>query len=419
LSIGWLSIDIQSTIANRQSAMKRHLVWLMAASTGLIVAGIYYIQPLLADIAREFGISAARVAVVAMMTQIGTASGMLFFVPLGDKYERRALITTLLAAATVALALVALARNVVWLAAASFAVGATAATVQIIVPFAAHLAPERERGRIVGTVLGGLLVGILLARTFSGVLGARFGWRAVYAVGAAAMLGLATLLRFALPASRPAEPVAWRELMYSIAQLVREQRVLRESALIAGILFFSFTSLWTTIVFVLRTPPYHYGTSAAGVFGLLGAGSAAAAPIVGRLSDRHGPERAILVAIVTALAGYALLFLFGRSFAGLVLAIVLIDVGVQAGHVANQSRIYALIPTARSRLNTFYMVSFFIGGSAGSYLGPLGWNLGGWMGFCACPLAALVFATGYFASRGVRGSLVRQPRAAPNTLSSS
>src|SRR5262249_48648306 len=192
------------------------------------------------------------------------------------------------------------------------------------------------------------------------------------------------------------------ELMRSIARLVREQRVLRESALIAGILFFSFTALWTTIVFVLRTPPYHYGTTAAGLFGLLGAGSAAAAPIVGRLSDRHGPERAILIAIVTALAGYVLLLFFGKTLAGLVLAIILIDVGVQSGHVANQSRIYALIPTARSRLNTFYMVAFFIGGSAGSYLGPFGWNVGSWLGFCGGPLVALVFATGYFGSRGLR-----------------
>jgi predicted MFS family arabinose efflux permease len=162
------------------------------------------------------------------------------------------------------------------------------------------------------------------------------------------------------------------------------------------LLFMTFSALWTTLVFLLRTPPYHYGTTAAGVFGLLGASSAAAAPIVGRMSDRHGPERSILVAIVSTLAGYLLLLVAGRTLQGLIAAIALIDVGVQSGHVANQSRIYAIAPEARSRLNTFYMVAFFIGGALGSYLGPLGFTLGGWTGFCAIPLAALVFALAYF-----------------------
>lgn len=376
--------------------MSRATVWLLAASTGCIVANIYYAQPLLADIAREFGLSITRVAAVAMCTQIGTAIGMLVFVPLGDKYERRSLICTLLVAASVALVLTAAAPNVLWLAAASFAVGATAATVHVIVPLAAHLAPERERGRIVGSVLSGLLVGVLLARTFSGVFGARFGWRTVYWISAAVMLALAAVLRSALPASRPEDSISWPELMRSTGRLVREQRVLRQSALIAGLLFFTFSALWTTLVFMLRTPPYHYGTTAAGMFGLLGAGSASAAPLVGRISDRHGPERTILLAIVTTLVGYLVLLAFGRALAGLVAAIVLIDVGVQSGHVANQSRIYSLVPSARARLNTFYMVAFFTGGSLGSYFGPLGWKVAGWTGFSAFSLAALVTAVSYF-----------------------
>jgi predicted MFS family arabinose efflux permease len=383
--------------------MSRATVWLLATSTGCIVANIYYAQPLLADIAREFGLSVTSVAAVAMCTQIGTAIGMLVFVPLGDKYERRTLISTLLVAASLALALTAAAPNVLWLTLASLAVGATAATVHVIVPLAAHLAPERQRGRIVGTVLSGLLIGVLLARTFSGVFGARFGWRMVYWTSAAAMLVLAGIIRVALPESRPEAAISWRELMRSTARLVREQPRLRESALIAGLLFFTFSALWTTLVFLLRTPPYHYGTSAAGTFGLLGAGSASAAPLVGRLSDRHGPERAILLAILTTLAGYLILLFFGRALAGLMAAIVLIDVGVQSGHVANQSRIYSLVPTARARLNTFYMVAFFIGGSCGSYLGPVGWNLAGWTGFCAFPLGALVIAAIYFSRAISRG----------------
>jgi predicted MFS family arabinose efflux permease len=376
--------------------MSRAIVWLLAISTGCIVANIYYAQPLLADIAREFGLSVTQVGAVFMLTQIGMGTGMLVFVPLGDKYERRWLISTLLIAASLSLAFTAISPSVMWLSVASFAVGATAATVQVIVPFAAHHAPDDQRGRVVGTVLGGLLVGALLARTFSGVFGAAFGWRHVYWVASAVMLGLAVVIRVALPVSPPSVSLSWAKLMRSVAELAREHSVLRESALIAGLLFFSFAALWTTLVFLLRAPPYHYGTSTAGTFGLLGAASAASAPLVGRLSDQRGSERTILVAIVMTLAGYILLLAFGRTLTGLIAGIVLVDIGVQAGHVANQSRIYALVPSARARLNTFYMVSFFAGGALGSYFGPLGFTVGGWTGFCAFPLAALVIALAYF-----------------------
>jgi predicted MFS family arabinose efflux permease len=376
--------------------MSRRIVWLLALTTGCVVANIYYIQPLLADIAREFGLTVTQIGVVAMLAQVGTGVGMLFFVPLGDKYERRALISALLVAEAGACALAAMARNPIWLSLACFLVGGTAATVHVVVPLAAHLAPPKERGRIVGTVLSGLLIGVLLARTFSGVVGAQYGWRTVYWFASALMLALAITIRLALQPSRPQLSMKWVALMKSIGSLVKEHPTLREAALLACLLFMTFSALWTTLVFLLRTPPYHYGTTAAGVFGLLGASSASAAPIVGRLSDRHGPERSILVAIIATLIGYLILLFFGRHLAGLIGAIALIDVGVQSGHVANQSRIYSLAPDARSRINTFYMVAFFVGGALGSYVGPRGFNDGGWTGFCAIPLIALVFALAYF-----------------------
>jgi predicted MFS family arabinose efflux permease len=378
-------------VRNRQG-----IVWLLAFSTGCVVANIYYVQPLLADIAREFGLSVAQIGGVAMLAQMGTGLGMLFFVPLGDKYERRSLITILLIGESVALALVASAANVFWLSLACFCVGAAAATVHVIVPLAAHLAPPKEQGRVVGTVLGGLLIGVLLARTFSGMTGAQFGWRTVYWFASALMLGLAIIIRVSLKKSPPDVSLKWTELMRSVWSLAREQSTLREAATLACLLFLSFSALWTTLVFLLRTPPYHYGTTAAGLFGLLGASSAAAAPLVGRMSDRHGPVRSIRTAIIATLAGYLILLFFGRMLAGLIAGIALIDVGVQSGHVANQSRIYSLAPAARSRVNTFYMVAFFTGGSLGSYLGPLGFNAAGWIGFCAIPLSALTFALVYF-----------------------
>src|SRR5262245_49192423 len=374
----------------------RRIVWLLAFSTGCIVANLYYVQPLLADIAREFGVSVAQIGVVAMIAQIGTGLGLLFFVPLGDKYERRTLISTLLVVESIALAFVASAANVVWLSLACFCVGATAATVHVIVPLAAHLAPPKERGRIVGTVLSGLLIGVLLARTFSGITGAQYGWRTVYWFASALMLGLAITIRVSLQKSQPETSPKWTELMGSIWSLAREHATLREAAVLACLLFLSFSALWTTLVFLLKTSPYHYGTTAAGLFGLLGASSAAAAPLVGRMSDRHGPERSILIAIIATLAGYGLLLFFGRMLPGLIAGISLIDIGVQSGHVANLSRIYSLAPAARSRLNTFYMVAFFVGGALGSYLGPFGFYRGGWTGFCAIPLGALAFALVYF-----------------------
>jgi predicted MFS family arabinose efflux permease len=376
--------------------MSRRIVFLLAFSTGCIVANTYYVQPLLADIAREFGLSVTQGGIVAMLAQIGTGTGMLFFVPLGDKFERRSLISTLLVAESIALAFVASASNVIWLSLACFCVGAGAAAVHVIVPLAAHLAPPKERGRIVGTVLSGLLIGVLLARTFSGFTGAHYGWRTVYWFAAVLMLGLAVTIRLSLEQSKPEVSLKWTELMGSVWTLAREQATLREAATLACLLFMSFSALWTTLVFLLRTPPYHYGTTAAGLFGLLGASSAAAAPFVGRISDRRGPERSILIAIIATLAGYALLLFFGRMLPGLVAGIVLVDIGVQSGHVANQSRIYSLVPAARSRINTFYMVAFFVGGAMGSYFGPLGFNRGGWTGFCAIPLTALMFALIYF-----------------------
>jgi predicted MFS family arabinose efflux permease len=389
--------------------ISKRIVWLLAFSTGCIVANIYYVQPLLADIAHDFGLSVTQIGIVAMLAQAGTGLGMLFFVPLGDKYERRSLIATLLVVESIALGLVASAPvpNVIWLSLACFCVGAAAATVHVIVPLAAHLAPPKERGRIVGTVLSGLLMGVLLARTFSGITGAQYGWRTVYWFASALMLGLAATIRVSLEESKPDVSLKWSELMQSVWSLAREHATLREAALLACLLFMSFSTLWTTLVFLLRTEPYHYGTTAAGLFGLLGASSAAAAPIVGRMSDRHGPERSILVAIVATLAGYILLLFFGRMLPGLIAGIALIDVGVQSGHVANQSRIYSLAPAARSRINTFYMVAFFIGGALGSYLGPLGFNRGGWTGFCAIPLTALIFALVYFVHADRRRSQSR------------
>jgi predicted MFS family arabinose efflux permease len=363
-------------------------VWFMAISTGLIVANIYYAQPLLAEIAHQFGLSVTQAGALAMTSQIGTALGMLLFVPLGDTRERRLLIIVLLLASAASLLLFAVARNVLWLTAAGLSVGATGAIVHVIVPFAAHLAPPRQRGRVLGLVLSGMLFGILLARTASGLIGAHFGWRVVYFIAAGMMLALATSVRFFLPRSEPEIRLPYLALLRSVASLVREHAALRESALVGALFFAAFSAFWTTLVFLLQTPPFHYGADVAGLFGLVGAAGALGAPLVGRLADRHGARNTLGIALVIVLGSFVWLGLLGKTLLGLVVGVVVLDLGVQSGHVSNQTRIYAIAPEAKSRLNTFYMVCYFVGGSLGSVLGAWSWRIAQWHGVCAFALLA-------------------------------
>jgi predicted MFS family arabinose efflux permease len=386
---------------------KKVPVHLLAFSVGVIVANIYYVQPLLATMARTFSVSVSMIGLVAMLTQVGTAIGMLIFVPLGDSLDRRALLTALLLGATVALCGVATARNLLWISIASFVVGACGAAVHVIVPFAAQLAPDNSRGRVLGTVFSGLLIGILLARTFSGVVASFFGWRSVYVIAAVAMLALVLLLRARLPKLPRPSTLGWPALMRSLVDLVRDHPGLRESAFLGASLMCVFSAFWTTLVFLLQTPPYHYGSSVAGLFGLVGAAGALCAPLVGRFADRRGTEFTILLALLTTLASFLVLGAFGKIMAGLIAGVVLLDIGVQSGHVANQTRIYALDANARSRLNTVYMFCYFTGGSIGSWLGAICWAYKGWWAVCALSLAVLAIALLSFArSFKSRGALL-------------
>jgi predicted MFS family arabinose efflux permease len=372
-------------------------VHLLALSVGIIVANIYYVQPLLASMAKAFSVTPAMIGVVAMLTQVGTALGMLLFVPLGDSTDRRWLLTLLLAGATVALCGVATAQNLTWISIASFAVGLCGAAVHVIVPFAAQLAPEESRGRVLGTVFSGLLLGILLARTFSGIVASFFGWRSVYAIAALGMVALLLVLRAQLPSLPPQQKIPWPRLMRSLGDLVRDHPGLRESAFLGAAMMFAFSAFWTTLAFLLQTPPYHYGSSVAGLFGLVGAAGALCAPLVGRFADRRSPRLTLLLALITTIASFVLLGVLGKTMAGLIAGVVLLDVGVQSGHVANQTRIYALDPAARSRLNTVYMCCYFSGGSLGSWLAAWCWSYKGWTAVCALSIAVMLFALLVFA----------------------
>lgn len=363
---------------------------LMAVGVGVAVANIYYCQPLLGIMGRNLGVSDHQIGWIATLTQIGTALGMLLFVPLGDIVERRALTVRMCLFIAFGALLTAISPHFAWLALFSFILGLGSVVPHLILPFAAHLAPEGSRGKIVAKVISGMLVGILLARSVAGFVGAQFGWRAIYWISCVLMLALAAAFWRLLPQSHPSVRMHYFDLLRSVAGMVRGERTLRESAAIGSLLFASFSAFWTTLVFFLAKPPYHYGARMAGALGLLAAASAALAPMVGRVIDRRSPRVGIGVAVFLALGSFVLMSVAGRWLVGLGLGVIVLDVGVQTGHISNQTRIYNAFPHARSRANTVYMVSYFTGGALGSLLGNVGWNLAGWLGVCAVGALLLV-----------------------------
>jgi predicted MFS family arabinose efflux permease len=364
----------------------------MAVASGLSAANLYYLQPLLADVADELRVSSREMGIVAALFQLGYALGLFLFVPLGDVVERRRLIVTLLGTVTFALLGVALSPTVPWLAGASLAVGALSVAPQLLVPFAASLVPVAERGRAIGLVMSGLLIGILLSRTVSGFVGTHLGWRAMYGMAAGLMVALAAVLAACLPRGEPlAARMPYTALLRSLGPLLRDQPVLRESCWFGATAFGAFSAFWTTLAFFLAGPPYQYGADVVGLFGLLGAAGALAAAMAGRLGDRAGPRSVIGLGLGMALLAFFCLWSGTTHLAGLLAGVVLLDIGVQACHVSNQSRIFRLPADAHSRLNTVYMVFYFLGGSAGSVLGTHGWEWRGWTGVCGVG-AALVLA---------------------------
>ena len=372
----------------------------MAVASGAAVANIYYNQPMLAEMARTLHVSSSQIGLAATATQIGYAAGMPLFIPLGDFVERRRLIVMLFVAVSCALLGTAMATNLPWLLIASFLVGLTTVIAQIMIPLASDLAAPEQQGRIVGTILSGVLLGALLARTVSGFVSQHLSWRAMYWIAAGASLTFAALLRVRLPEIHAHAKTSYGQLMRSIWQIVLDIPKLRQVSIIAGLFFASFSAFWTTLVFLLETSPYHYGSQTAGLFGVIGAVGAGVAPIAGKLSDRRSPRFVVSIAIVVVLAAFVVFWLLGFHLWGLVLGVILLDAGVQAAQVGNQSRVLSLKPEARNRVNTVYMICYFGGGSIGSLLGAALWNKWHWTGVCAAGVTFMVLAEIVLLSRG-------------------
>ncbi len=344
------------------------------------VANIYYNQPLLGALRLSFPDGAAWIGVVPTATQLGYAAGMLLLAPLGDRFDRRKLILLQIAGLSVALLVAAAAPALPVLAAASLAIGVLATIAQQAVPFAAEIAPPAERGAAVGTVMSGLLLGILLARTAAGFIAEYLGWRAVFCASVAALLALAVVIMLRLPRSTPTSTLRYPQLLASLWHLAVELRELRYAAATGAAMFAAFSAFWPALTLLLAGAPFHYGPQAAGLFGAVGAAGALAAPYAGKSADKRGPHAVIALGIWLVAISFAIFAVSARSLAGLVIGVIVLDVGVQAAQISNQSRIYALKPEARSRVNTVYMVCYFIGGAIGSSAGVEAWHAGGWLG---------------------------------------
>jgi predicted MFS family arabinose efflux permease len=371
----------------------RLVMAVLAFACGATVANLYYPQPLLDEIASAFSVPEGNAALVVTLTQLGYAAGLALLMPLGDLVENRALAARTLLFTAAALVVAGSAPVFGVFLAAAVLIGITSVVAQILVPFAAHLAPEHLRGRFVGTVMTGLLLGILLARTVSSLVAGAWGWRAIYFVSAALMLAVAVAVRRVLPRREPGRAVSYPRLLRSTVTLAREEPALRRRAVCQALMFGAFSAFWTTVAFEL-TREHGLSHNGIAVFALVGAAGAAAAPIAGRLADRGYGQIGSGAALALAVVSMVLAATGVRSLVLLAAAAVLLDLAVQGHQVLSQQEIYGLRADARARINTVFMTTIFVGGAiasavAGALYGAVGWT-GSSLFAGTLPLVALV-----------------------------
>lgn len=374
------------------NVLTKLLILIMAITCGLTVANLYYIQPLLGDMAKSFNVHEVSVGSAAMLTQIGYAVGMIFILPLGDIKERKNLITIMLLFSVISLFTMAFSQNIYMLIVSSFAVGFTSIIPQLIIPLAAQLSNPNERGKIIGTVMSGLLIGILVSRTISGLIGNYFGWRVVYIVAAIMMIILTLVLKKVIPITNPVSEVRYFDLLKSLPKLIKEEPILKESSLNGALMFAAFSAFWTALTFLLESPHYNMGSQAAGLLGLVGIVGALAAPLVGKLADKKGSRYVIGICIMIVSLSYILFLILGFKMIGLIIGVILLDLGVQSSNISNQARVHSMNEEKRNRINTVYMVSFFLGGSLGSFLGSSAYSNFGWFGVCIFGISTQIIA---------------------------
>jgi len=366
--------------STQHSPLTPGLIVLMAVATGLAVASNYYPQPLLETIARAFDLSVNQAGFIVTIAQLGYAFGLMFLVPLGDMFERRSLIVVMTVLSAAGLLITAMAPTLTIMLIGTALTGLFSVVAQILVPLAATLAEPERRGKVVGLIMSGLLLGILLARTVAGLLATLGGWRTVYWVASALMLAMALILWRRLPIHKQHTGLNYPQLLKSIFSLFIHTPVLRTRALLGLFSFANFSILWTSMAFLLAGPAYHYSEGVIGLFGLVGAAGALAATRAGQLADKGKAHLTTTVGLVLLLLSWAAIAYGQHSVIALVVGIIVLDLAVQGVHITNQSVIYKSMPEARNRLTAGYMTTYFIGGAIGSLVSASAFQWAGWYG---------------------------------------
>lgn len=376
------------------------LILLMSVATGLAVASNYYAQPLLDTIARAFDLSASSAGFIVTAAQLGYAAGLLFLVPLGDMFERRMLIVSMTLLAAGGMLITASSQSLTMMIIGTALTGLFSVVAQILVPLAATLASPEKRGKVVGTIMSGLLLGILLARTVAGLLASLGGWRTVYWVASVLMVVMALALWRGLPKVKQENHLNYPQLLASVFSLFTQDKLLRTRALLGCFTFANFSILWTSMAFLLAAPPFNYSEGVIGLFGLAGAAGALGARPAGGLADKGKSHLTTSAGLVLLLLSWAAIWYGHVSVLALIVGILVLDLTVQGVHITNQTVIYRVKPEARNRLTAGYMTSYFIGGAAGSLISASAWQHAGWSGVCAigaivATLNLLVWWRGY------------------------
>ncbi|MEV0032570.1 MFS transporter [Nocardia sp. NPDC050793] len=408
---------MMNSTATAAAKSTRLVVLVFAITAGSSAACLYYLQPLLDEIARELHVSTATACLVVSAAQVGYLCGLALVVPLGDFLERRRLVPALLAASVAALAVSATAPNFVMLLLGAFVTGVTASATQVVVPWVSALADPDRRSEIVGTVMSGLLLGILLSRVLAGAVAQLGGWRAVLCTAAGIQLAMSVSVYVLAPSTgRAATGERYPEVLASIVALIRVHPVLRHRMALGFLIMACFSGVWTAIAFLLagaHSSPYHYPEFAIGLFGLAGVAGALGAPVVGRLADRGRLHAMTTFTWTTLLCSWALLWWGGHHVAALIVALLVFDFGIQGAQLTNQGAIYALDPASRSRLTTAYMVTYFLGGVAGSVTAGAAYQSGGWAMVCGIGFAATVLGSALWAVFARRMASRTRPATAP------
>lgn len=367
-------------MTKQQTVLTQGLVLLMAMATGIAVASNYYAQPLLDTIASEFGLSHSSAGNIVTTAQLSYGIGLLFLVPLADRLERRKLIIVMSLFATIGLLISGFSTNLPWLLLGTAITGLSSVVAQVLLPLGATLASDQQRGKVIGTIMGGLLLGILLARVVSGGLSSMGSWRYIYWFASVAMFITTLALARFLPSYHNNNDMSYQQILVSVFGLFVKEPILRYRSILGMLSFALFSMFWTPLAFLLAKPPYEYSDATIGLFGLVGVAGVFAATWAGKLADAGKGDLGTRLGLLSLLVSWVILFNAPMSLVALLIGVLLLDLAVQLVHVSNQNKIYALHPDIRNRLTSAYMTCYFIGGAFGSWFSVMLYQHYEWTG---------------------------------------